>query len=171
MTPLWMVLLAIAQALAWLSEPPKTLAAAAAREAIRRQIVGPSVGSYNNDHLDVDRDRAVVPAVAAPSGAQESIEAVESRDESWWRERVATIRGNITREEAQILALELEIPRLDGQAVSRDDPVQQASLRKQANEARAELETRRTDLAATRRMLAAVLEEARRLDVPPGWLR
>jgi hypothetical protein len=171
MTPLCLVMVAIAQALAWLSAPPKSLAAAADREAIRRQVTGPSVGSYNNDNLSVDREAAVEPAVAAPSVNQQSIEPVEPRGESWWRQRVATIRSKITRDEEQVAARELEIPRLDGQAVSRDDPAQQASLRKQGSDARSELETLRTSVGAARRELSALLEEARRLDVPPGWLR
>ena len=170
MTPLWLVMVAIAQALAWLSVPPKSLAAAAEREAIRRQTVGPSVGSYSNDNLEVDRDPAVVPAVAV-AVARTTTETAEPRDESWWRVRVATIRRTIARDEEEVVSLELEIRRLDGQAISRDDPAQQASLRTQANDARSELEKRRADLQSTRRELAKLLEEARRLDIPPGWLR
>ena len=171
MTPLWLVMAAIAQALAWLSEPPKSLAAAAEREAIRRQVVGPSVGSYGNDNLEADRDQAAAPVVAVSPVAQRMTEAVEPRDESWWRERIATIRGRITREEELIVALELAIPRLDTQAISRDDPAQQASLRTQANDARVELERRRADALSARRDLAKILDDARRLDIPPGWLR
>lgn len=171
MTPLWLVMVAIAQALAWLSVPPTSLAAAAEREAIRRLLIGPAVASYSNDSLATDRGAAVTPAVAVPSVAQPAATTVEPRDEAWWRERVATLRERIARGEEEVVALELEIPRLDGQAIARDDPAQQASLRKHANDVRAELDTLRTSLEARRRELTALFEEARRLAVPPGWLR
>jgi septal ring factor EnvC (AmiA/AmiB activator) len=171
MTPLWLVMVAIAQALAWMSEPPKSLAAAATREAIRRQVVGPSVGFYNNDTLASDRENVAEPAAPVQSVTPALTGAVERRDESWWRERVEEVRKHITTDGERISALELEIPRLDEQAISRDDPAQQATLRREANDARSELETLRTRAASRRRELSALLEEARRQDVPPGWLR
>ena len=171
MISLWLVMVAIAQALAWMSESPKSLAAAATREAIRRQVVGPSVGFYNNDTLASDRERAAESAAPVQSVAPALTGAVERRDESWWRERMADVRQRITSDDARISALELEIPRLDGEAISRDDPAQQATLRREANDARSELERVRTRAASTRREFSALLEEARRQDVPPGWLR
>jgi len=171
MTSLWFVMIAIAQAIAWMSEPPKSLAAAATREAIRRQVVGPSVGFYTNDTLASDRESVAEPAVPVQSVGPALRGAVERRDESWWRERLSEVRTRITTDDERMSALELEIPRLDGQAISRDDPAQQATLRREANDARSELETLRTRAASTRRELSALLEEARRQDVPPGWLR
>jgi hypothetical protein len=173
MTPLWVVLVAIAQALGWLSLPPRSLQAAAEREAIRRRFIGPSVGSYRNDTLASDR---VTMLEAAPaSTVLEVAEQVESaanvRGESWWRQRVAAIKAAIAVGEREILALQSEIARLEGQAISRDDPAQQALLRNEGNDARAELEKRHTGVVAARRELEALFEEARRLDVPPGWLR
>jgi hypothetical protein len=159
----------IAEILARLLLPPKSLAAAAEREAFRRHVAGPSVASYGNDTLNQERESiagAPVPPPVPPTDV-----AIDPRDEAWWRQRVAAVRAAILGGEQQVVALESEIARLDTLAIARDDPAQQAVLRQQAVEARAELERARAGLGARREELAVLLEEARRLDVPPGWLR
>ena len=171
MTPLWVVMIAVAQVLGWLSSPPRSLAAAAEREAIRRQLAGPSVGFYGNDTLDAPRAGIVEASGAEVQAGGAAGPVANVRGESWWRERVAAIRAAITRAEKEIGSFTNEIARLDSEAISRDDPAQQALLRNQANNARDELEKRRADVLSARRELAELLEEARRLDVPPGWLR
>jgi hypothetical protein len=171
MTPPWLVVIVIAEILARLFMPPKSLAAAAEREAMRRQVAGPSVGFYGNDSLNVARRPEVDPAVAALSDPQPGATVTDPRDEKWWRQRVAALRAAMAGGEQRIAALESDVNRLDTQAIARDDPAQQAVLRQQAIEARGELERVRAGLAVTREELADVLEEARRLDVPPGWLR
>ena len=71
MISLWLVMVAIAQALAWMSESPKSLAAAATREAIRRQVVGPSVGFYNNDTLIIEGDDIARQSALGPGTADD----------------------------------------------------------------------------------------------------
>jgi septal ring factor EnvC (AmiA/AmiB activator) len=171
MTPPWLVVIVIAEILARLLMPPKSLAAAAEREAMRRQMTGPSVGLYSNDNLNSERRLEVVPPVATRSDSQPGATVADTRDEKWWRQRVAAVRSAIGGDEQRVAALESEIARLDTQAIARDDPAEQAVLRQQAIEARDELKRVRAGIGATRQELADLLEEARRLDVPPGWLR
>jgi hypothetical protein len=176
MTPLWLLLVVIAEALGWWSTPPASLADAAFREAVRRQLVGPSVGAYSNESLGRDAEHGVVnesailardsdERAAAPAGT------LPLRTEAWWREQVSTIRERIDRSEKERALLDERIALLETQATARDDPAQQAVLREQAIQARAEIEGTLRRAAELRRDLAQLLEDARRADVPPGWLR
>ena len=171
MTPVWLLVIAVARALAWLTMPPATLGMAAEREALRRQVVGPAVGSYNNDNLASAMFITPPRIEAAPAAPSSSSRDIEPRDETWWRLRLADMRSAIERGGRESVALESEIARLDLQAVTRDDPAQQSALRTQAADARAELEKRRVNVASARRDLEELLEQARRANVPPGWLR
>ena len=171
MTPLWLVMVVIAEIVARLLLPPKSLAAAAEREAIRRQLIGPSVGVYSNDNLAFERETIVRPEMTRPGASQPEQGTADPRDEMWWRQRLADVRLTVARSETRVSALESDIARLDTQAIARDDPAQQAVLRQQAIEAREELDRVRAELATTRGELDMLLEEARRLGVPPGWLR
>jgi hypothetical protein len=171
MIPAWLVVVVVAEILARLLMPPRSFAAAAEQEALRRQLAGPSIGSYNNDTLSLERERAVAADAALLPDARADGSSAGSRDEAWWRARVAAIREAILNGEQRVTALESEIARLDTEAIARDDPAQQATLRQQAIETRGELDRVRAGVAATHGELADVLEEARRLNVPPGWLR
>lgn len=170
MTPPWLIVVVIAEILARLLMPPKSLSAAAEREAARREMVGPSVAFYSNDNLGLERESVAPDASVSPAVALDGTVS-DSRDEAWWRQRVAAVRAAILDEERRAVALESDIARLDSEAVARDDPAQQAVLRRQAIEARDQLERARSGRVARRTELARLLEEARRLDVPPGWLR
>jgi hypothetical protein len=44
-------------------------------------------------------------------------------------------------------------------------------MRAEANDVRERLAATRLQLETARKQLSALIEEARRLDVPPGWLR
>jgi hypothetical protein len=171
MTPAWLVVIVMTEIFARLAMPPRSLAAAAEREAMRRQLTGPSAGFYSNDNLNADRATVATPAAATPSASRPDAPVVDARDETWWRQRVAAIHDAIGRDEQRVVALESELARLETQAITLDDPAQQAILRQQAIEARAERERVRAGIVATREELADLLEQARRLDVPPGWLR
>jgi hypothetical protein len=171
MTPPWLVVIAIAEILARLLMPPTSLAAAAEREAMRRQAAGPSVGVYSNENLNADPGTIGPPPATTSASSQPDAPVADPRDEMWWRQRVAAVRAAIAGDEQRVVALESEIARLGTQAIARDDPAQQAVLRQQAIEARDELERVRAGIVVTRGELADLLEQARRLDVPPGWLR
>jgi hypothetical protein len=167
MTPLWQLVAVIAEILRWLSAPPVSLADAAWREAVRREIVGRSVTAYTNATLaavpettDVGRE-APAPPVPSP----------EELSEATWRRRVRQLVEAIEQNRRLVSEAEAHLALLESQAVSRDDPAQQALLRQQAREARESLSALLRKVAAGDRALAALLDEARRLGIPPGWLR
>jgi hypothetical protein len=167
MTPLWQLVAVVAEILRWLSAPPVSLADAARREAVRREIVGQSVAAYTNATLAAVPESADVgreaPAAPVPSS--------EELNEATWRRRVRELVEAIEQNRLLISEAEAHLALFESQAVSRDDPAQQALLRQQAREARESLSGLARKVEAGERALAALLDEARRLGVPPGWLR
>ena len=62
MNTLWQVPVVVAALLTWLSAPPDTLADAADREALRRQLIGKATHLYTNvDLVPAAADAAVSP--------------------------------------------------------------------------------------------------------------
>jgi hypothetical protein len=68
-------------------------------------------------------------------------------------------------------ALQSRINALSTDYVNRDDPAQRQSLFDQRQQALAELDRVQAEVKAFTREIADIEEEARRLGVPPGWLR
>ena len=172
--PVWQLAAILAQVAQWLAGPPVSLADAAWREAARREAVGPSVGVYSNATLPAEDTTAVTGG--GPSGdetalAQAGVDPPAAAEEAAWRRKAGDLADAISQTGVLIEKTQARIATLDREAVSRDDPAQQAELRGEAQDARAALDELQRRLAAAQRALAVLLEEARRLGVPPGWLR
>ena len=168
MTPLWQVVAVLAEIVRWLSGPPVSLADAAWREAIRREVVGPPVAAYTNATLPAEAE-SIEPA--PDTSAPPSPPTAGETDEAAWRRRVRQLADAIEQNLSIIAETEARLALLETQAVSRDDPAQQAALRQQARQARESLTGLRRKVTAGQQALSNLLEDARRLGVPPGWLR
>ena len=182
----------------WLQSPPGSLAEASRREAFRRQLMPPSVRALTND--DVERvpfrpapsqgiaaetagksvsagqaaGAAAAPGTSAavpssPSGAAEK--AGESHDETWWRRRMSQAREALDRDQVLGEALQSRINGLTTDWSARDDPAQRQALSEQRERALTELQRMRDQIAADRKAVADIEEDARRQDVPAGWVR
>jgi hypothetical protein len=167
MTALWNVLALVIEIVRWLAGPPVSLADAARREALRREAVGPSVASLTGDTLPAP----VSSVVDAPVAGRAPTPTSRDRDEAAWRERVQGLRRSIDDATEEIAVTRSRLAALETQAVAVDDPARQAVLRQQAGTARRAIDGLERRLETTRRALDAVHEEARRMDIPPGWLR
>jgi hypothetical protein len=91
--------------------------------------------------------------------------------ESGWRTRAAELRGNVVRQKVLADALQSRINAALLDFVNRDDPAQRAVIESDRNRALAELDRVKLDLKAGEKAVADFEEQARRLSVPPGWLR
>jgi hypothetical protein len=166
MIPLWQIVAVLVELVRWWSTPPVSLADAASHEAFRREMVGKSVAAFTNATLpELETPAAGPPDTTVPP------DAVGEPDESSWRRRVQELREAIEENRRAIAAAEGRLALLESQAVSRDDPAQQAVLRQQAREALEALTELRRKVVAGEQALSLLLEEARRLGIPPGWLR
>ena len=91
--------------------------------------------------------------------------------EDQWRNRITAVRQ--ARDRATLLAEALQ-NRVDGlwtEFTALDDPAQRAVIEQNRQDALEELEQTQVELEGLTRQIADIQEEARRANVPPGWLR
>jgi hypothetical protein len=173
--------------LTWLASPATTLGEVARREAIRRQLAAPAARVYTNEDLpfftvadapqaaattasqDPDKPPAAKPAEApAPPAAAE---ADAKHDEAWWRNRITTARKAVTSDQLLAEALQSRINGLTADWINRDDPAQKAQLFEQRQSAIAELDRMKKTLEADQKAVQEILEDAKKNEVPAGWIR
>jgi hypothetical protein len=92
-------------------------------------------------------------------------------DEKQWRDRMAGARQALERDQLLLAAIQSRINSLNTDIVNRDDPAQQAELRQQLQRVQAEQQRLQTQVAADQKAIDAIVLEARRAGVPPGWIR
>lgn len=180
MSMFWQSPIVVWSLMAWLAAPPTSLAQAAEQEAIRRRMTPKSAAVLTNLGQPQEVPLTfVMPPPAPPAAATEPPKAAEAaappdenqRDEKWWRARMAAMRTAIERGQLMADALQSRINALQTDVVNRDDPVQQAKLRTDLGKALGELERVTKQIEADRKAVVALQEEARRANVPPGWVR
>lgn len=151
----------------------------AQKEAQRRQAAKGSSKVLTNEDLP----RATTPRPAAPAdpAAQQQAATPEAapqpkteeptKDEAWWRQRIAQAREELRRNEMFAEALQTRVNSLTNDFAARDDPFQRARIAEDRTKAIAELDRVKADIESTRKKIADIEDEARRGGVPPGWLR
>jgi hypothetical protein len=110
-------------------------------------------------------------AVAAPAPAVGATPTAARGDEKQWRDRVTTARQTLERDQLLMAAMDSRINSLNTDIINRDDPAQQAELRRQLQMAVAERARLQSQVDADQKAIEAIRLEARRLGVPPGWVR
>lgn len=121
-----------------------------------------------------DEEAPAAPAKAAAGAAAPAAAAAaapSAKDEKAWRERIAGARAALERDQVLLDAMQTRINSLNTDVINRDDPAQQAQLRVQLQRAVAEQARLQKQVAAGTKAIADIQTEARRLGVPPGWVR
>ena len=166
-------------------EQAPSLVEVAQKEKERRAAIAATSRVYTNDDLGggprlttgttptrqpAPSPEPVVTSAATPStGEPES--AREERGEDYWLNRVTTARTEKRRAEVTAAALQNRIDGLWAVLTARDDPFQRAGIEQDRFEAIRLLETTQTEIRRLDREIQDIQEEARRANVPPGWLR
>jgi hypothetical protein len=176
------VLLAVATPLA-----AQSLADVARAEEARRKAVKGQVKVYTNDTLrgpdggeppappPVAPPTPATPATAAtaqpaaPGTAKPA--AVDPKDEKVWRDRLAVARDTLKRSQTFADALQTQINGLYTEFVNMSDPVQRALIEKKRLAAIAEQDRLKADIVKQTKAISDIEDEARRANVPAGWLR
>jgi hypothetical protein len=171
--------------LTWLSSPATTLGEVARRETIRRQLVAPAARVYTNQDLpafavadtpqasvatasqDPDKPPAAKPAEPPPPAA----EGDAKHDEAWWRTRITAARSAVTTDQLLAEALQSRINGLTADWINRDDPAQKAQLFEQRQRTIAELDRMKKTIDADQKAVQAILDDAKKNEVPAGWVR
>jgi hypothetical protein len=99
--------------------------------------------------------------------------SASDRGESAWRQRVQERRDAIAVAERSIQSSQERLARLmaDREPVALSDPNRLQTIENLKSETRQALETAQRELADAQQALRDLEEEARRNNVPPGWLR
>jgi hypothetical protein len=186
MNTLWQVPAVLLAVLAWLNAPPSGLADIAARETLRRQATPQSTANLTNLNMPpepVPNSAVSMPppepppatdpatASAAAAGVAAAKPAGAPKDEVWWRNKIGDLRTNVDRGQIAVEALQSRINALQTDAVNLDDPIRQARARNDLAKALEELDRTNKKLDEDRKAIAALQDEARRSNVPAGWIR
>lgn len=136
-----------------------------------RQDITPSNPSAA---VPVTSDTAATPAPAEATSAADTAAASGDggpRDEKYWRGRMTAARDNLQRASSFADALQSQINALTTDFVNRDDPAQRAGIEQRRTKAVAELERVQREVESAKKAIAAAEDEARKANVPAGWLR
>lgn len=162
-----------------------TLGEVAKKEADRRKAQPAAGKVYTNKDLPPS---AQTPAAAPPSGPETAapVDPVaaatgekpaepkpegETKDEAWWKNRMASAREELRRNEMFAEALQTRINALSRDYTSRDNPAQRRQIGQERAEALSELNRVKQEVERGKKQIADIEEEARKAGVPPGWLR
>jgi hypothetical protein len=182
-----LVLIAAAAMIAsTLSAGAQSLGEVARQEAARRKDLKTPVKVFTNDNIK-PVPPVVPPTVQGEPGAQPAApaaaaqaEAMEEKppeppdpmkDPEYWRKRINDARQARDRNAFLLEAVQSRINALTTDFYARDDPYQRAQIEVERNRALAELERMKKHQLDLEKAIADIEEEARRANVPPGWLR
>jgi len=184
LSSLWFTPTAVLWLLTWLASPPASLGEAALRESIRRQATTKSTATLTNLGREMEPPPAAAvsglptppepPAATAGAAgtAASPAKAVDpAQDEQWWRARMNNARLAVDKDNLLIEALQSRINALQADVVNIDDPVQQGKARQSLGKALTELDSMKQKRDTDLKSIAAIQDEARRSNVPPGWIR
>jgi hypothetical protein len=160
-----------------LAQTPSLVDLAKKEQDRRNTLKKPATKVYSDKDLPKTAPAPVASTV--PSGPtaippeQKPVEAKpeDQKDEAWWRARIAQAREGQRRSEAFAEALQSRINALSTDVVNRDDPYQRAKVSDDRQKALAELQRVTNEIEQFKKEIADIEEEARRANVPPGWLR
>ena len=93
------------------------------------------------------------------------------KDQTYWSGRMKALQVTLERDQVYADALQTRISALSTDFVNRDDPAQRALVAADRNKAVAELERLKQAILDDKKAISDLEEEARRGNVPPGWLR
>jgi len=172
----------------------QSLGDVARREAERRKAVTGPVKVYTNDNVrSVSPPPESVPAPtpspasgAAPGDPPRPADAAAvagqtdqaapaakdpRADPEFWRKRLADLLAQRDQNTFMMVAVQSRINALWTDFTARDDPAQRAVIEADRQRALAELERMQKEQDRIDRQIVDLQEEARRANIPPGWMR
>jgi hypothetical protein len=163
------------------------LADVAKAEEARRKTVKTKAKVYTNDDLktgDATSEPAPTqaPAAPAPAAAAKPADATAKPDaaakeddpkktEKYWRDRIKAAEQGVARGKVLLDALQSRVNALTTDFTNTDDPAQRAVVAQNRQTALGEMERVKADIEKQTKEIANIQEEARKANVPPGWLR
>jgi len=167
----------------------QSLGEIARRAQEQRQSLDAPSKVYTNDSLEPVRGPSPAtsaPTVSGPTATPPSQSgtagtagdagddeegAANTRGEDYWRQRMQDERAALSRAETFAAALQSQINGLWAEFTACDAPPQCNKASEDRQKAMAELERVRGEVATHTENIAKIQEEARRANVPAGWVR
>ena len=159
------------------AQAPSLVDLALKEQERRKALKGTATKVYSDKDLPKSGTPVVASAVpTTPTAVPPEPTPVEAKpddqkDEAWWRARIAQAREAQRRAEVFAEALQSRINALSTDVVNRDDPYQRAKIADNRLKALAELQRVTSEIEQSKKEITDIEEEARRANVPPGWLR
>jgi len=161
----------------------QSLGEVARQEAARRKDVKAPVKVFTNDNIKVVTPAAPPVAQAEPGGPPAAAASAEAaaekppeapdptKDPEFWRKRMRDALQARDRNAFLLEAVQSRINALTTDFYARDDPYQRAQIEVERNKTLAEFERMKKQQVELEKAIEDIEEEARRANVPPGWLR
>jgi len=102
---------------------------------------------------------------------QADYKTVAKKDEAYWKDRMQGLTAAMETDELHLAAMVSRVKSLEANFDGSGSISQRAVLRREYEEALTEATRLKAVVLADRRNTARAEEEARRANVPPGWLR
>ena len=119
--------------------------------------------------------RASTPGAAPAASGQDATAkpaiAEPAKDQAYWKQRMDSAREALSRAQTFADALQSRINALTADFAARDDPAQRSTIGTDRQKALTELERVKQEIQQHTKTIATIQDEARRANVPPGWLR
>jgi hypothetical protein len=161
-----------------------SLAEVARREEARRKTTKKATRVITNATLGTIEEPVMAPPSTSqpaatsgnssptiPGGKAEPINAADKKDQAYWQGRIATARTELSRTQMFAESLQTRINSLRTDFVNRDNRVEREKIQQDLNAALAELERLKKEIEKQMKGITAIEDEARRANVPAGWLR
>ena len=163
------------------SQSQPSLAELAKQEAARRKTVKDTKKVITTKDLPESARRPAAAAAPAEGGAAEGggdqkpaaaagEAAPDDRGEAVWRQRMTAAREGLRRNEVFLDALQMRVNGLTAD-YDRHDPFERNGIGETRKKALEEIEHVKADIAASKKQIADIEEDARKAGVPPGWVR
>jgi hypothetical protein len=94
-----------------------------------------------------------------------------AKDQASWKGRITQARDQLERSKTLADAMQSRINALNTDFVNTDDPAKRSGVERDRQKALAELERLKREIKEATKGITDIEEEARRANVPPGWLR
>ena len=112
-----------------------------------------------------------VPTTTIPGDKVEPVSPGAMKDQAHWAGRMSQARTDLSRTQMFADSLQTKINSLRTDFVNRDNRVEREKIQQDLNTALAELERLKKEVDTRMKAITAIEDEARRANVPSGWLR
>ncbi len=111
------------------------------------------------------------PAGTTPAQAGATAKPDDPKTEAYWKKRITAARESLARAQTFAEALQSRINVLSADFVNHDDPAQRNVIGADRQKATDELTRVKGEITQYQKAITDIQDEARRANVPPGWVR